>query len=126
MKSIISNRIGKSLTRERAEARKKFAQDIRRDFDRYIVRNLHFKKRVFSDRSEYWFEKSFKFPVFGRLLATIDTERGIMTLEVKSNITIFSGNKDEECAMVDYPVKNAKQVNRILRTYNGIIWGISK
>jgi hypothetical protein len=85
----------------------------RETFDKFMTKNLHFKKEMFSDKSEYWFKKSFKFPVFGKIEAVVDTESGVMTLEVKSNLT--RSMHSVEHVIVDYKVNKGSDVERILR-----------
>jgi hypothetical protein len=115
-KAIINRRTGRSLLPRRAEARRKYAQESQENAERYVVKRLHFKKKSFSDGSGHWFEKSFKFPVFGRINAVVDIEDGIMTLEVKSNMTELS-NLSESYAMVDYKIKSIRDIIRILRAH---------
>ena len=102
-------------TNSRTIAGQQKAQKIREKLDHHIVKNLGFKKCSFSDGSEYWFEKSYKFPVFGRIRTTVDTENRIMTMEVKSKLTEYNNYGYDELAMIDYKIKNTKDIDKILR-----------
>jgi hypothetical protein len=67
-----------------------------------------FKKKYFEDKSGYWFERKFKFPVFDKIRCFVEVDNKKLYLEVR--------HKREDLTK-EFTVLNWKECKKILKQY---------
>lgn len=76
-------------------------------FEKKLIKNK-FKIKWLGDDSGYWFQKKFKFPIFGKIKCIVEPDRDYVFFEIRTKDNYFDKR---------IKVKNWKQLKKILKKF---------
>ena len=80
------------------------------------IKKLGFRKKWLPDKSGYWFERDYKFPIFDKIRICIDSNDMTIIFTVKGCFTYYTAH-DDCYADVDMCIKGISDIKKLIKKY---------